>query len=119
MQNRYHLNLDPYSIHMKAVKLVGKNKTVLDIGCATGYMAERLEANGCQVYGIELDEEAGRLASRYCVQVAVGDLEALGKAPFEGKQYDAILLLDILEHLREPLVSLRKLVNCSGPMVIW
>ncbi len=95
---------NPYGVHMKALNLVGHNKKVLEIGCATGTMSKRLAQNGCEVIGIEIDEDSAKIAKNYCRDVLTCDVETIGHLPYS--DFDFILLLDVLEHLRSPLESL-------------
>jgi len=95
---------NPYGVHMKALNLVGHNKKVLEIGCATGTMSKRLAQNGCEVIGIEIDEDSAKIAKNYCKDVLISDIETIGHLPYH--DFDFILLLDVLEHLRSPLESL-------------
>jgi len=39
---KYRLVADEHNPHVKIIKYVDKGKRVLDIGCATGYLAEKL-----------------------------------------------------------------------------
>ena len=45
--------------HAYALAMVGYNKSVLEVGCATGYFTEAMVERGCTVVGIELDPAAG------------------------------------------------------------
>jgi len=38
----YRLAADEHSPHVEIVKYVDESKRVLDVGCATGYLAEKL-----------------------------------------------------------------------------
>jgi 2-polyprenyl-3-methyl-5-hydroxy-6-metoxy-1,4-benzoquinol methylase len=51
--------------HAIIVDLVGHNKTVLDVGCATGYLARVLRERGCKVSGAEVDRAAALEAEEY------------------------------------------------------
>ena len=62
------------------VRTVGPGKTVLDVGCSTGYVAARLRENGCRVTGVEIDPDAAARAEEHCERVIVGDVEARGSA---------------------------------------
>lgn len=95
-----------YSVHPTVVKLIGKNKTVLDVGCSSGYVAERLKRNGCEVIGIEINPSSAKKAKKYCKKVIVGDAEEI-KLPYKN-YFDVILLSDVLEHLKDPWSFLRK-----------
>ena len=101
-------NSDPYGAHMKAVSLVGYNKKVLEVGCATGQISRRLTANGCEVIGVEIDEERAKEAKKYCRYVILQDVENLDDLLYNN-YFDCILFIDVLEHLKYPLIVLEKL----------
>jgi 2-polyprenyl-3-methyl-5-hydroxy-6-metoxy-1,4-benzoquinol methylase len=102
---------------------------VLDVGCATGYLAAELSRRGCTVDGIEFDPAAAQQARTHCREVTIGDLEApatqaevermLTSAGVGGP--DFIICADVLEHLRDPwaiLAWLRTLLAPGGRAVI-
>jgi 2-polyprenyl-3-methyl-5-hydroxy-6-metoxy-1,4-benzoquinol methylase len=99
---------------------------VLDVGCATGYLAAELARRGCTVDGIEADPAAGEQARAHCREVVVGDLEAPAtRANVErmlaGARPEIIICADVLEHLRDPwtvLAWLRTLLAPGGRAVI-
>lgn len=95
--------------------LVRDGARVLDVGCAEGYIAQRLSARGCSVYGIELDAGAADAARQYCDDVFFADVDTLIALPWEGLQFDAILCMDILEHLKDPERALRMLRDYLAP----
>lgn len=110
-------NNNPFGSHIKGVQLVGKSKKVLEVGCATGYISKRLVENDCEVYGIELDPEAAKIAKKYCKKVFVGDAETLKL----DEKFDVILILDVLEHLKNPgrlLLKLKEYLNQDGYFVL-
>ena len=94
-----------YSAHEMIVKAVGKNKRVLEIGCATGYISQMLKLNECHVTGIEIDGNAGEIARNICDEVIIGDVEVI---ELPQKEYDVILFGDVLEHLKNPENVLKK-----------
>ena len=102
-------NPDPYGAHMRMIKLTGRNKVVLDVGCATGQVARRLKENRCEVVGIEIDKESAQIAKRYCKAVIVGDIETIDSLPYPEEYFDVIIFGDVLEHLKDPLSVLKKL----------
>ena len=94
--------------HTLMVELVGGTKRVLDVGCATGYLAQALVERGCTVSGVELDDEAAQEARPYLERLVIGDLEDLDLAKaFGDDRFDVIVFGDVLEHLRNPLPVLR------------
>ena len=85
------------------------NTRVLDIGCATGRLAEKLrEQKGCSVVGIECDKIAAQTARRRCNEVIVTDIEHFEDIPFQPGSFDIIVFADVLEHLREPETILNR-----------
>lgn len=102
---------DTRSAHGKILRLVGWGKKVLEVGCATGYLTRVLkERFWCSVDAVEIDPEAAARARPFCAQLLVGDVEELPlEAHFAPESYDVILLADVLEHLRDPWMILRRL----------
>jgi 2-polyprenyl-3-methyl-5-hydroxy-6-metoxy-1,4-benzoquinol methylase len=93
--------------HLLMLAEVPDGARVLDVGCSTGYMAERLVARGCAVVGFERDSASAALAERWCERVVVGDVEdPEGRALLQGP-FDVVLLGDVLEHLVDPWDTLR------------
>jgi 2-polyprenyl-3-methyl-5-hydroxy-6-metoxy-1,4-benzoquinol methylase len=89
---------------------------VLDIGAADGSVARRLGERGCRVIGIEIDRAAAAAAERYCERVVVADVETLDiPAAVDETRFDVILLLDVLEHLRDPLTTLKAVSRLTKP----
>lgn len=103
------------------IEMVGSNKRVLEVGCASGYISKVLTARGCRVIGIEIDPEAATAAKEYCEDVVVGDVEDLDLAEMFGERcFDAVLFGDVLEHLRDPLSAIRvckPLIDLGGFVV--
>ena len=108
---KYDIALDPGAegtSHALLLELVGFAKDVLDVGCATGYLAGALAEQGCRVWGVEVDADAARTAAEVCEQVVVGDLAALDlDEALGGRRFDVVVLGDVLEHLLDPLPVLR------------
>jgi 2-polyprenyl-3-methyl-5-hydroxy-6-metoxy-1,4-benzoquinol methylase len=104
-------NASPGSTHEHLRTLVGSGRRVLDVGCATGYLAERMTASGCSVVGIEIDETAAALAREHCADVVVADIDGVDLATLVEGPFDVVLFGDVLEHLRDPL---RPLASAAG-----
>jgi 2-polyprenyl-3-methyl-5-hydroxy-6-metoxy-1,4-benzoquinol methylase len=121
---RYTADIDLRNVndsHAFAVASVPAGSDVLDIGAADGSVARALGQMGCRVWGVEYDPEAARMAEQWCEEVIVGDVEQLDLKGTLGRRFDAILFLDILEHLKDPLAVLRdslQLLSDRGCVVI-
>lgn len=102
------------------VKLAGSNKTVLEMGCATGFLSRHFAANGCTVTGVEYDPISARRAEQFCSRVIVADLNGDWKESVSGK-FDVITFGDVLEHLLDPVAVLsecRDLLASNGKVII-
>jgi 2-polyprenyl-3-methyl-5-hydroxy-6-metoxy-1,4-benzoquinol methylase len=112
--------------HRIVLEEVPDGARVLDVGCATGYLAAELSRRGCTVDGIELDPATAQQARGHCREVVVGDLEAPSthaevQRMLAGVRPDIIICADVLEHLRDPwtvLAWLRTLPAPGGRAVI-
>lgn len=115
----YEVPVDPdaeNNCHSFALSFIGYNKSVLEVGCSTGYFTKAMVARGCNVVGLELDADAAERAEEWAERVVVGDLndeEIWGYVKDES--FDVVVLGDVLEHLLDPLESLRHAVRKLKP----
>ena len=80
-------------------EVVEPDATVLDIGCGEGLLLQYLsEVKGIVGYGIDVSEEAVRLAQARGVQAEVADIFHWDAT----QDYDYIILSEVLEHLPNP-----------------
>ncbi len=90
--------------------------SVLEIGCgtgATGALALKRGRAGHYV-GVELFENAAASAREVLSEVIVGDVEQL-EFDWQPAAFDALILSEVLEHLREPWAVLHKLSRFVRP----
>src|SRR3990172_4331800 len=95
----YDAEIDPDSDTTpgKVVRLVGTNKRVLELGCATGYMSRVLRDRGCQVVAVEMNPKMAERAAEFCERIIVGDIEQIDLARELGEDsFDVILAADFL-----------------------
>lgn len=114
----YGLLVEAHGLHASAQMMleeVADGARVLDVGCATGYVAGPLTARGCAVTGFERNPYSAEVARSRCEAVIVGDIESAEDRERIGGDFDAILLGDVLEHLVDPWDALSFLRGRIAP----
>jgi 2-polyprenyl-3-methyl-5-hydroxy-6-metoxy-1,4-benzoquinol methylase len=91
--------------------------SVLDVGCSVGALGASIKAGtGAQVTGIEYSPAMAAEAEKVLDRVFVGDATAvIDGTALEGMQFDAIIFADVLEHLPDPWLVLRRAVRLLSP----
>jgi 2-polyprenyl-3-methyl-5-hydroxy-6-metoxy-1,4-benzoquinol methylase len=97
------------SSQVLAVEMIGGNKRVLEVGCASGYVSRVLRDRGCRVVGIEIDPEFASQAKEFCDDVIIGNAEDLDlESLLADRSFDVAVFGDVLEHMSDPLGILRR-----------
>ena len=106
------------------VQSLGKNGTVLDLGCGNGSLSHELSKLGFKVHGIDLSE-AGILIAREAfpqVQFLLGDVEKdLSADLFQAESFDVVVSTEVVEHLYHPRCLIQnafRLLKPSGHFII-
>ncbi len=83
-----------------------KGKSVLDVGCGGGILAEAMAALGARVKGIDLSDKALKVALLHLfesrLEVSYDEISAEDLALREAGQYDALTCMEMLEHVPDP-----------------
>lgn len=96
-------------------------RRVLELGCGNGATLEAVKEclgapDGMWLAGVELNSAMAAVAHRIADRVWVGNAEELDFADeIEPKSLDAILCLDVLEHLVDPWKTVRRLSTLLKP----
>jgi 2-polyprenyl-3-methyl-5-hydroxy-6-metoxy-1,4-benzoquinol methylase len=109
---KYHYKIDIAGNNAPA-KLLGaieRNSRVLEVGCGSGMQTRVLTKDlGCSVTGIEIDANAAEEARQFCDQLVIANVDDLDfEQALGGRQYDVVLLADVLEHLKDPARALKR-----------
>ncbi|MCJ7653805.1 MAG: methyltransferase domain-containing protein [Dehalococcoidia bacterium] len=95
----YHRNLDPnwsytptylrkMAFVRRQIRALGARMRILDAGCGEGVLLEEFKAQGFKIEGLDLNYE-----SEYVRLGSILDM------PYEDGTFDAVLLLDVFEHI--------------------
>jgi glycosyltransferase involved in cell wall biosynthesis len=118
-EENYDLKLGYSSSHTAAIDAARAGSRLLDIGCGQGYVARELARKGCHVTGMDQDipdrtiEDDGIDFIRWNLDRA--------EFPVNVSAFDQIMMLDIIEHLKEPekfMDELRFAAGCKRPEVV-
>ncbi|WP_159022129.1 class I SAM-dependent methyltransferase [Formosa sp. L2A11] len=95
-----------------------ENKTLLDVGCGTGDFLQIAKNNGWNVYGIEPDADARKLA----INKVGEDVHDVSKTDvLKNNSFDVISLWHVLEHLpnlETHIANYKRLLKPNGVLVI-
>ncbi len=90
-----------------------RNETVLDIGCATGYLGHAIQKNNNYVVGIDISAKAIKKAAMILDKAYAIDIEN-SLIPTKRK-FDLIVLSEIIEHFFQPDETLSKIISSLKP----
>lgn len=89
-------------------------ETILDVGCGHGVYGKELLKKGYRYTGIEANEEYVEEARKH---VHVHCMRA-EKLEFPDKNFDTVILLEVLEHLEDPYTALSEILRVTRENLI-
>ena len=111
--NKYTKNTQNNSWN-KIFEFIDDESRVLDIGCSSGNLgATLIQEKKCEVVGLDLNEQDVKIAKKllsdaYVMNAETDNLSRLGK-------FDAIVFADVIEHLVDPVTTLKKIKKSLNP----
>jgi SAM-dependent methyltransferase len=121
---RYHREFDGRldGKYGRVADLLAGAADVLELGCATGYFSDALRARGHDVVGLEMDATAVEACRARGLIAYVADLASVDplRAVY-GRRFDAVLAMDVVEHLAWPgplLDAVRSVIRPGGRLVV-
>jgi 2-polyprenyl-6-hydroxyphenyl methylase / 3-demethylubiquinone-9 3-methyltransferase len=89
-----------------------KGKSVLDIGCGGGILADSMARRGAKVLGIDLASKALKVAQLHAVEaqtdnVTYREISAEDLAAEQPGSYDVVTCMEMLEHVPQPASIVR------------
>jgi len=115
--SHYQPKLDFDSPHKMALARIREGAVVADVGCGAGYMSRALSSRNCRVTGIDQFPPAPDAGLERFVRCDLNNSDF----PLDAGDFDYILLLDIVEHLRSPerfVDSLRESRKTDRPVEV-
>jgi len=96
-----------------------KGGRILDVGCGDGFFLNAIKDRGWEVHGMEISKEAVKSAKiKGLENVIYGTLD---NAPYPENHFDVIRLWSVLEHLHDPVKTLRiaqRLLKQEGILIL-
>lgn len=86
---------------------------LLEIGCGHGLLLDEARARGYEVHGLELSVDAAGHA-REALGLDITEV-ALEDADLQGREFDAVVLADVIEHLHDPVRALARCKELLAP----
>lgn len=99
------------SVHKWAQSLP-RGSSVLDVGSASGGNTLLLAKLGLNVTSLEMSDLGVEIQLKKGIDVVKGDATNL---PFDSIKFDAILCLDVLEHIEDDIAALREMWRVTKP----
>lgn len=94
------------NFHAQAIRMiqVAKPASILELGCGEGYVLEALHEGGvtASLHGVELDERAVAKAQARMGEHATVEHQDARKLAADGRRFDMVMMLEVLEHIPEP-----------------
>ena len=90
---------------------------ILDIGCNECILPEKLNLNKKDYFGLDIDDNALSIAQKKGFNVKKVNIDK-ENIPLPSKSVNSFILLDILEHLQDPLTAIKKIKKVLKPDAI-
>lgn len=107
---------------LELYKNFSKNTKILDLGCGTGEFINELQKRGCQVWGVDFDKEAIKIAKEH---FGLENVFSISFKDFFQKRdlpkFDIICFFEVIEHLDNPLKfiqNVKNLLRSNGKIVL-
>lgn len=97
---------------------LGTTGKLLDVGAASGYFLDLARGHGWDVEGIEISTYGSELGRKKGIPMHTGTLLTY---PGGSKPFDAISMLDVIEHVQDPEAEIQKaasLLKVGGVLII-
>ncbi len=92
-----------------------KNKSILDIGCGDGGTALKLAQLDAKVTAIDIRSDLAEKFKNTKIKFHCGSIDDIS---FDNKNFDIIILQDVLEHVPNPEATIKKIMTLLSDVCI-
>jgi 2-polyprenyl-6-hydroxyphenyl methylase / 3-demethylubiquinone-9 3-methyltransferase len=111
--------INPLRLNHIDEKVALRGKTVLDVGCGGGILAESMAARGATVTGIDLGDKPLKVAKLHLLesgqQVDYRLISAEDLAQERPHTFDLVTCMEMLEHVPDPAATVRACATLVKP----
>jgi SAM-dependent methyltransferase len=112
------LTIQRYNEILDRLEPFRKNNALLETGCGFGFFLEAAKKRNWNVYGTELSAKAINecLKKNITISASLDEIQNIAD-----KQFDAVVSLEVIEHLNEPQTEVKKysgLIRSGGALYI-
>lgn len=101
---------------LKTYRSFPKNTKILDLGCGTGEFINELQEKGCEVWGVDFNQEAIRISKEH---FGLRRVFAMSFEDFFQKKdlpkFDVITFFEVIQYLDNPLKFIQNVKNLLRP----
>ncbi len=109
-----------HSQRPEMLKYIPENaKRILDVGCSEGTFCNMISRPDRELWGVEINPDAAKAASKVCHKVLVGDFNSIFDQLPEN-YFDCVIFNDVLEHIYSPwdtIQQVKLLLSSDGVLV--
>lgn len=90
-------------------------KKILDLGCGDGHFPQYIQGKFKEIHGAEIAEEAAHIAQRRSMFLCLCLMDINESLPYKDSAFDAVVCLDVIEHLFDPVSVLKEIYRLLQP----
>ncbi len=97
-----------------------KDKTVVDVGCGGGILAESMARRGANVLGVDLADKPLKVAMLHAMEAGLSNIDyrsiaAEALAAEQPGQFDVVTCMEMLEHVPDPSSVVQACADMAKP----
>ncbi len=110
-RDNHKFNSYVWKARIKKIHKYKKSGTFLDIGCSFGGLLSSAQKY-YDVYGVDISD----FASKYCESINMKIHKGtLNDAPFKENSFDVITMIELIEHIKDPVNFIKKTASILKP----